>query len=61
VILLCAAAKSHISVSASSVAASRPNIVFMNSSGLSVGRTIEQRAPLEKAALQPLVNDHLAN
>src|SRR5258708_15337959 len=50
VILLCAAARPDVRNSANSVAASLAKIVFMVSSEpLLVGRTIEQRSPLEKA------------
>src|SRR5260370_42267478 len=50
VILLCAAARPDVRNSANNVAASLAKIGFMVSSEpLLVGRTIEQRSPLEKA------------
>src|SRR5258706_13625625 len=53
VILLWAAARPDISSSANSVPASLPKIVLMVSSMRRFQRTIEQYAPLEKAASAP--------
>src|SRR3982074_3490047 len=50
VILLCAAASPDVSTRPKTVAASLPKIVLMMSSGLPVGRTIEQRGSPEKVA-----------